>query len=68
MVDFDKIFRLRQEINRLIDERPELSELQEEIDRRLSAIPATDYQRRNQVIQEMMLNSWYRIIKTWEGK
>lgn len=61
-IDFKKISDLRKEINKLIEEKPELRELQDEIDRRLEAA-GPDHQRRNQVIQEMMLNEWFRITK-----
>lgn len=59
-IDFKKISDLRQEIKKLIAEKPELQELQDEIDAALEKA-GNDHQRRNQVIQEMMLNSWFRI-------
>jgi len=68
MVDFEKIKELREKINQLLEEHPELKPLQDEINERLAKIPSTDYQRRNQVIQEFMFNTWSRIVKVWEGK
>ena len=64
MVDFAKIKELREEINKLLEEHPELRPLQEEIDSELSKC-GNDTQRRNAKIQEMMMNTWYKIVPTW---
>lgn len=66
-VDFEKIQELRQKIRDLIKERSELQKLQDELDEKLSKIPSTDYQRRNQIVQEMMCNEWYKIVDAWYG-
>ncbi len=57
-VDFERIKQLREEINKLIEERPDLAQLQEEIDNTLRGLTK---RQRCVKIQEMLLNSWFRI-------
>ena len=57
-IDFEKIKELRQEINDMIAERPELQALQDEVDAAL-AKAGNNHQRRIQVIQEMLMNRWH---------
>ena len=60
-VDFTKIKKIRQEIKKLLEEHPELMKLQDEIDRELAKC-GNDIQRRNSVIQQMMCNTWFKIV------
>lgn len=61
MVDFDKITYYNTQIKLLLHQHPELIALQNEIDEKLKDV--TDKIRRQQIIQEMMLNKWYEITK-----
>ena len=57
-IDFERIKRLREEINKLIEERPDLAQLQADIDTQLQGLTK---QQRCAKIQEMMLNTWFKI-------
>lgn len=58
---FEKIRRLVEQRNLFLAQHPELQPLQDELDEKLKGV--TDINRRNQIVQEMMLNSWWRITK-----
>lgn len=60
--DFEKISTLREQINELLREHPELEPLQQEIDEALHKC-GNDTQKRCRVLQEMMLNTWWKITK-----
>ena len=62
MIDFNKIKRLVEKRDKFLEEHPELRPLQEEINEELRKA-GNNIQRRNAVLQDMMLNSWYRITK-----
>lgn len=61
MRDFTEIKRLRNEINLLIKEKPELRVLQDEIDKRMLKC-GNNVQRRNAVIQDMLLKKWHEVL------
>ena len=61
MIDFDKITYYNNKIKELIEQRPELASLQEELNSKLKDV--TCKQERQRIIQEMMLETWYRITK-----
>ena len=63
--DFETIKYYRDEINKLLEEKPELKELQDQIDKRLENI--TDKKERARILQEMMLNQWFEITKIWRN-
>lgn len=63
--DFAKIKELNKKIEDLLEENPELIPLQNEINERLEKV-GKDHQKRNQVIQEMLVNSWMRITEIGE--
>lgn len=56
---FEKMKEMRTKIHDLLQERPDLVSLQKELDDKLSNVK--DQHERNRIVQEMMLNSWYRI-------
>lgn len=58
-VDFNKIKELRDQINLLIGQKPELQALQDEVDNKLKGV--TDPRERARIVQEMLLNRWYKI-------
>ena len=64
-VDFEKIKSLVAKRDAFLREHPELQPLQEEVNAELYKA-GNDIQRRNAVIQNMMLNSWYRVVDTWK--
>ena len=64
MVDFEKLKSLRDEINLLLAQRPELQPLQDAIDNKLRGV--RDPKERARIVQEMMLNEWYRIVEVWK--
>lgn len=66
-VDFEKIKTLNEELSKLLEERPDLQSLQDEVDRRLKAC-GNNHQRRNQVIQEMLCSKWYEVVPVWLGE
>jgi len=57
---FQLIKEYRDKINELLRERPELEALQQQIDEALSKC-GNDKQKRNRVLQELMLNTWWKI-------
>lgn len=59
MIDFNEIKALVAERDAFLAEHPELQELQDHITKALSQ--ATNIQDRNRILQELMLNSWFRI-------
>jgi len=59
MADFQKMKELREQIRLLIEEKPELQALQDELDNKLKGVK--DHKERARIIQEMLLNTWYRI-------
>ena len=56
---FEKMKEMRTKIHDLLQERPDLAVLQKELDDKLANVK--DQHERNRIVQEMMLNSWYRI-------
>lgn len=56
---FEKMKEMRTKIHDLLQERPDLAVLQKELNDKLSNVK--DQHERNRIVQEMMLNSWYRI-------
>ena len=64
MTDFNKIKELVEKRNQFLAEHPEYQWLQDEIDNKLRGVK--DIQRRNQIIQEMLLNTWSKIIPAGE--
>jgi len=66
MVDFNKIKKLNMQIQALLQERPELQPLQDKIDKLRKESPNNyEFQRK---LQELMLNTWNKSIKAWEGR
>ena len=61
VIDFVKIKKLREQINDLIRQRPELQVLQDEIDKELAKC-GTNRHNRCVVIQNMMLTKWKEIV------
>lgn len=61
MVDFELITYYNNKIKELLEQKPELKLLQDELDAKLKDV--TDKNRRQQIIQEMMLNKWFEITK-----
>lgn len=71
-IDFTKIKSLREEINKLLEERPEYRELQDEIDKRLAScgdLSSASYEEKKRIqrnrcaiVQNMMLSKWIEII------
>lgn len=61
MIDTEKIFQLKQEINKLLEQKPELKELQKKIDYELEK--AGNQQNRCAVISEMMIDSFKELNK-----
>lgn len=59
---FQLMKRYREQINQLLREHPELEPLQQEIDEALKKC-GNDTQKRCQVLQEMLLNNWWKITK-----
>ena len=59
MNKFEKMKEMRTKIHDLLQERPDLVTLQKELDDKLANVK--DQHERNRIVQEMMLNSWYRI-------
>ena len=77
MVDFNKIKQLREDINSLLEERPELKKLQREIDIALQKagdpmIAKTHEEKmrilhnRQVILQDMMLTKWKSILPSLE--
>lgn len=66
-VDFNKIKELRHKIQKLLEQYPELQELQDEIDRELDKCGNNKHNRQAK-LQEMMLNKWYEIVEVWGKK
>ena len=56
---FEKMKEMRSKIHDLLQERPDLRELQNQLDNRLLGVK--DQHERNRIVQEMMLNTWYKI-------
>lgn len=61
MINFNQIKKLVEERDRFLSEHPELQPLQDEINLLLSK--AANTQDRNRIIQEMLLNTWFKITK-----
>ena len=57
----EKIAKLQEEIRKLLEEHPELKELQDKIDEALEKAGDNTHNR-NVVIQEMMLETWYDVV------
>lgn len=64
MVDFKKIKECREEINKLIQERPELKSYQEEIDREL-AKAGNNKHNRMAVLENLMMEKIIELKKQW---
>lgn len=64
---FEKIKTLVEQRNELIAQKPELQALQDEIDEALLKAGNNKHER-NRVLQEKLLNSWYRIVDAWDKK
>lgn len=62
MIDFEKIKMYREQINELLKEHPELEDLQKQIDESLKKAGSNKHER-CRVIQEIMLNTWFKITK-----
>jgi hypothetical protein len=58
-IDFTRIKALVEQRDELLSEHPELQHIQDEINEKLKGIK--DVKERNRLLQEMLLNSWYRI-------
>ena len=62
MIDFNEIKKLVQERDVYLALHPELQPLQDEINTVLNKA-GNNTQRRNQALQELMLNTWYEIVE-----
>lgn len=60
MIDFNKIKQYNEQIAEILEERPDLVCLQQEINSRLEGKNSFERQR---ILQEMMLNKWFEITK-----
>jgi hypothetical protein len=58
-IDFMRIKALVEQRDEFLSEHPELQHIQDEINEKLKGIK--DVKERNRLLQEMLLNSWYRI-------
>jgi hypothetical protein len=58
-IDFTRIKALVEQRDEFLSEHPELQHIQDEINEKLKGIK--DVKERNRLLQEMLLNSWYRI-------
>lgn len=63
MIDFNKIYSLRQEIHKLLQEKPELLPLQEAIDKALQN--AGSQYNKCAIITDMMLKSLHKLAEEW---
>lgn len=59
-MDSEKIFQLKQQINKLLEERPELKEFQKEIDKTLSQY-GDDKHKRMVALEQMMYDHMHRL-------
>lgn len=61
-IDFNQIKEAVQKRDEFLQEHPELMSLQEEINRLLLKA-GNDKRKRNMMLQQLLLESWYRITK-----
>jgi len=61
-IDFNQIKEAVQKRDEFLQEHPELMPLQEEINRLLLKA-GNDKRKRNMMLQQLLLESWYRITK-----
>ena len=64
---FKVIKDLVEKRDKYLAEYPELQPLQDEINEVLLNA-GSDFHERNRALQELMLNTWCRVIGVWEGK
>ena len=62
MIDFNKIKDLVRQRDEFLAAHPELQPLQDEVNKQLKKA-GNDIQRRNAVIQNMLMNTWFEITK-----